>query len=325
MATADRRILAIRTADADGEPDLTTDQAWDLGDVVPADDCVLALLPDWSGRIWFTTADGLVGTLAPDSGEVRTLDLGEEIATAMTTDETGGAYVVTTHALHRLSAGPDGTPVVDWRTEYDRGSEQKSGQPAQGSGTPPTIIDGGIVAIADNAEPRMNVVFHERSSGREICTPAGLRGRGERDRQRPRLGRGRGDRAEHPRLRQPGGDAARAGDEPRAGPGRRRRRSLREVWTSEEIAPSGSVKVSLANGLAYAYTKKPSWWGVSAWYVTARRRGDRPVRLQRAHRHRHADEQRPRRADHRPRRRGVDRHRGPDWCGCATGSATAED
>ena len=27
--------------------------------------------------------------------------------------------------------------------------------------------------------------------------------------------------------------------------------------------------MSLANGLAYAYTKKPNWWGVSAWYLTA--------------------------------------------------------
>ena len=41
----------------------------------------------------------------PHSGEVKTLDLGEEIANSFATDETGGTYVVTTHALHRLSAG----------------------------------------------------------------------------------------------------------------------------------------------------------------------------------------------------------------------------
>jgi hypothetical protein len=41
------------------------------------------------------------------------------------------------------------------------------------------------------------------------------------------------------------------------------------AWTSEEIAPSSVAKVSLANGLAYAYTKRPNWWGVSAWYLTA--------------------------------------------------------
>jgi hypothetical protein len=28
-------------------------------------------------------------------------------------------------------------------------------------------------------------------------------------------------------------------------------------------------KVSLANGLLYAYTKRHSWWGADAWYFTA--------------------------------------------------------
>ena len=28
-------------------------------------------------------------------------------------------------------------------------------------------------------------------------------------------------------------------------------------------------KVSLANGLLYAYTKPHSWWGANAWYLSA--------------------------------------------------------
>ena len=35
VATTDRRIMAIRTSDADGEPDLTTDKTWDLTSAVP--------------------------------------------------------------------------------------------------------------------------------------------------------------------------------------------------------------------------------------------------------------------------------------------------
>jgi len=269
VATSDRRILAIRTADADGEPDLTTDKSWDLADDVPTDDCLIALLPDWSGLIWFTTSDGLVGTVVPDSGVVKTLDLGEGIATSLATDETGGTYVVTTHALHRLSAGPGGGPVVDWRSGYDRGAEQKSGQPNQGSGTTPTIIDGGIVAITDNAEPRMNVAFYERSSGREICkqpvfesdasaTGSSLLSVGEGVIVQNNHGYGSQAATLLGQATSPG--FARvdvAGG------------ACKDVWTSEEISPSGGAKVSLANGLAYAYTKKPSWWGVSAWYLTA--------------------------------------------------------
>ena len=269
VATADGRIMAVRTSDADGEPDLTTDQTWDLGKAVPKDDCLVALLPDWSGRIWFETQAGLVGILAPDSGEVKTLDLGEEIASSLTTDETGGSYVVSTHALYRLSAGPGGAPVVDWRTEYDRGAEQKSGQPSRGSGTTPTIIDGGIVAITDNAEPQMNVAFFERSSGREICTQPVFAD---------------DESATGSSLISVGDGVIVENNHGYGGPlstllGRATSPGLARVdvaggackvaWTSAEIAPSSVAKVSLANGLAYAYTKKPNWWGVSAWYLTA--------------------------------------------------------
>jgi outer membrane protein assembly factor BamB len=40
-------------------------------------------------------------------------------------------------------------------------------------------------------------------------------------------------------------------------------------WRSDEVAPTSVAKVSLATGLVYAYTTRPSWWGVSAWYLTA--------------------------------------------------------
>ena len=40
-------------------------------------------------------------------------------------------------------------------------------------------------------------------------------------------------------------------------------------WTSDEVAPSSVPKVSLGNGLLYAYTKPHSWWGANAWYLTA--------------------------------------------------------
>ena len=128
VTTSDRRVLAVSTADADGDPDLTTVRTFDLAAQVPDDDCLVALLPDWAGRIWWTSQDGRVGTVAPDSGEVRVLDLGEEVAESFSTDETGGTYVVTTHALYRLEVDGTGTPVVDWRTPYDRGTGRKSGQ-----------------------------------------------------------------------------------------------------------------------------------------------------------------------------------------------------
>jgi hypothetical protein len=41
------------------------------------------------------------------------------------------------------------------------------------------------------------------------------------------------------------------------------------VWHSNERAPSGVPKVSLAAGLVYTYTKEPRSDGKDAWYFTA--------------------------------------------------------
>ncbi|HEX4187731.1 MAG TPA: hypothetical protein VHY83_07540 [Solirubrobacteraceae bacterium] len=41
------------------------------------------------------------------------------------------------------------------------------------------------------------------------------------------------------------------------------------VWHSDQRAPSAVPKLSLANGLVYAYTKPPGHDGVDAWYLTA--------------------------------------------------------
>jgi hypothetical protein len=40
-------------------------------------------------------------------------------------------------------------------------------------------------------------------------------------------------------------------------------------WTSEAVSPSSGTTASWPNGLVYAWTKRPSLTGVSAWYLTA--------------------------------------------------------
>lgn len=41
------------------------------------------------------------------------------------------------------------------------------------------------------------------------------------------------------------------------------------TWTSDLDAPSGAPAVATNAGLAYVYTKRHSWLGVNAWYLTA--------------------------------------------------------
>ena len=40
-------------------------------------------------------------------------------------------------------------------------------------------------------------------------------------------------------------------------------------WTSEAVSPSSGATASWPHGLVYAWTKRPSLAGVSAWYLTA--------------------------------------------------------
>ena len=65
MPTSERHVLVIGQTD---EPDFEVVEDYDLNGVVPSDDKVISALPDWKGRIWFITVDGVVGWISPGSG-----------------------------------------------------------------------------------------------------------------------------------------------------------------------------------------------------------------------------------------------------------------
>ncbi len=135
-------------------------------------------LPDWSNRLWFVTVSGKVGFVTP-AGAVRSMSLpaGEEIANSFAMDESGGVFVVSTHALYRFDTVA-GRPHVTWRQPYDFGTRIKPGQVSHGSGTTPLLIGsasskgGGSIAITDNADPRMHVLVFRRGKagpGAALC------------------------------------------------------------------------------------------------------------------------------------------------------------
>ena len=43
----------------------------------------------------------------------------------------------------------------------------------------------------------------------------------------------------------------------------------RVTWTIDMNAPSGAPAVSVEDGFAYVWTKRHSWLGVDAWYLSA--------------------------------------------------------
>lgn len=256
VATSDRSVLSVRTASEKGAAGLTTDATWDLKPYVPFGDCLVALTPDWSGRIWWASQKGLVGTLATDSGQVRVLDLDEEVGRGLVADE-GGVYVVTDAALHRLVAGPDGAPQPAWRTAYDGTS-----------GSAPVLLDGGVVAITDSADDRMGVLFVAREGGQVICRqPVFAEGGSGTDSDLAGLGTGvvvtNNDGGSSPR-------STLLGFTPSPGIARVDLvdGACVERWSSDVASPGSGVTVSRPQGLVYALTKRPSLLGVSAWYLT---------------------------------------------------------
>jgi hypothetical protein len=146
-------------------------------------DHITAVMPDWQGHYWFAGRYGTVGVVdrrsAPSSdaqGQAgagpKFIHLaGEEIENSFTVGPEA-VYIVSDHALYRMERAPDGSPHVVWRVPYDRGTHRKVGQINQGSGTTPSLLGEKYVAIADNAEPRLNVLVYARNDpkgARKIC------------------------------------------------------------------------------------------------------------------------------------------------------------
>jgi hypothetical protein len=273
--TATRSVLKIKV-----QPDgtLVKQHEWSLASAVPDGDCLIATMPDWSGRIWFFTQQGTVGTLDRDTGAIKVTHLpaGEEVTNSVSTDETGGMYLVSTHALYRLDATAAGAPEITWREAYDRGSREKPGNLSQGSGTTPTLIGDRWVAINDNADPQTDIVVYDRRKGvtdRLHCkqpvladnagtTENSLVAAGNSLIIENNYGYGGPTTTILGKTSTPGLSRVMVDDD-----------GCHVAWTNDSIAPSSVAKASLGNGLLYAYTKpklaSPLSNAVDAWYFTA--------------------------------------------------------
>ena len=171
------------------------------------------------------------------------------------------------------------------------------------------MLPSGLVAITDNAEPRMNVQFYDAGSGELVCeTPVFSAAESASDNSLVAVGE-----ASIVVENNYGYDSPLTTTLGRATPGGLARvdacvellggeRECQVAWTSDEIAPTSVAKVSLENGLVYAYTTRSSRWGVQAWYVTAIDAATGETRLSRADRH-GLDVQQPLRGGHAGARR----------------------
>jgi outer membrane protein assembly factor BamB len=199
----------------------------------------------------------------------------------VSTDETGGMYVVSTHALYRLDATASGQPEITWREVYDRGTRLKPGNLSQGSGTTPTLLGDRWVAINDNADPQTQILVYDRRNSDEIgsgadrlhcAVPVLPANAGTTDNSLVAAGGSfiiennygyKGPQSTILGLTTTPGLARVMVDD----------NGCHVAWTNDSIAPTSVAKASLGNGLLYAYTKPklPPVLGylIDAWYFTA--------------------------------------------------------
>jgi hypothetical protein len=270
IPTTTRHVYVVRQTGAGTGFEIERD--YDLSTVVLPGDKIISALPDWGGRLWFASTNGVVGTVDPASGAVRSRPLGEKIANSFAVEDTGAVYIVTDAALYRLEVGAGGIPAPVWREAYENSGVQKPGQASAGSGTTPTLMGDGLVAITDNADP-MNVLVYRRgrsvSGPRRICRqPVFEKGASATDQSLIGTGRSlvvennygysgptatQGGRSTSPGLERVDLDAG---------------GGCHSAWRSPERAPSVVPKLSARNGIVYTYTK-PEQPGTDAWYLTA--------------------------------------------------------
>ena len=250
---------------------------YDLTSVLDsANERITSALPDFSGLIWFATKqNGKVGTLDPRTGAIHVLRTGEEIENSFAVSGRS-AYIVSDKKMYRFSSR-HGVPRIVWQSTYPNSGIVKPGQVDAGSGTTPTIMRGGFVAITDNADP-MNVVVYRtrrrlrRHQHRVVCEVP-VFSKGASATENTIVGSGNSLIVENNygyqdpfglnsgALTVPG--FARVDVNP-GGHG------CTKVWTNTtSAAPTVVPKLSARTGLIYTYTRPPDPSGAQGYYWTA--------------------------------------------------------
>ena len=182
----DQSRLVLVNADGDLQRNAHTQQpngSWQLSvaESVPIGyPDVVGVVPDYSGNVWFATAQGttpgagaVIGYYSPTSSQTYayTLPAGEAIANSISSSPDGVA-IASTAALYVFEATTTGGVTETWRQTYDRGPARKPGQLSWGTGSTPAFFgpDTGFeyITITNNASPQESILVFDSSDGTPI-------------------------------------------------------------------------------------------------------------------------------------------------------------
>jgi hypothetical protein len=270
VPTAERKIERYKVT---AEGGLEKGRTIDLSGALSDNDQIVAVMPDWSGRIWFATKKGVVGFAKRRGRKFATLDTGEAIGNSFAVDERNGVFIVTDGALYRFQAHK-GHVATSWREGYPNVGVVKPGQTEAGSGTTPTLMGKRLVAITDNADHMAVRVYQrgKRAKGKRLVCKQPVFKAGASSTDQSLIGERRSIVVEN-NYGYTGLTSTLNGAT--TSPGLERvdldadGRGCNVAWHSEERAPSVVPKLSLRSGLVYTYTKPEREDILDAWYLTA--------------------------------------------------------
>ena len=264
--------LFVLDPSADGRT-ITKVADYDLGSAVSGNERITSALPDFHGRLWFVSKKhGKVGVLNTRTRRIRVLRTNEEIENSFTVDR-DGIYIVSDKRMYRFGLDRRGRPRVVWSVRYRNSRIVKPSQVDAGSGTTPTILPGGYVAITDNADPMDVVVYRTarrlRKHVRRTVCQMPVFTKGQSATENSLIGAGRSLIVENNYgYRDPFG--SQAGNITETGftrvDLRRSGRGCVKVWTNRtDPAPTVVPKLSTATQIVYAYTQTLAADGSKTW------------------------------------------------------------
>jgi hypothetical protein len=271
----DKRIGFYELVENAGEPSWILVKDIDLSGTLPEDAYLQDTVPDYDGRIWFTTSIGILGYVNDEiTGEVTTYTVEEGMQNQPAIDPTG-LYVVTHGYMNKFSVDDiTGDIILVWRTEYDNSAGQ-TGLLAPGSGTSPTLFgeNENYVTIADNAYPTMHLNVYDRTTGAEICSQPVFEGSEGVGCENSLIGYGNDAVIENN-----GGFAGFFGDPQLTNEGLAKVHVLADqsgcelVWENYDLKASTTPALSTATGLIYSYSVKqgmdPEGNDTDAWFLS---------------------------------------------------------
>lgn len=262
---------------ADGNT-LTLEKDYDLTSVLDTStERISSALPDYNGLIWFVSkSNGKVGTLDPKTGDVKFVQLNEEIENSFSV-ASDGVYIVSDKRMYRFKANKKNKPRIIWQKGYPNSGIVKPSQVNAGSGTTPTIMEDGYSAITDNADP-MNIVVYRNEKNlkkgeKRIVCKVPVFDKGASATENSLIGTKRSLIVENNYgYQDPFGPTAGALTEPGFArvDVKKNGKGCVKKWTNTEVrSPTVVPKLSTKTGLIYTYSRPEDPLGDQGYFWTA--------------------------------------------------------